>query len=169
MRSRYLNIAIAIAIVAVILQTTLFDRYLDPFGVTADFVLLIVVAASFHLAEEAAMLLGFSAGLLNDLLGNTLLGLWALVLTVVGYAAVRLRARVEGNTLLVLGAVFALTIGGELLFAVLGTLFGQQVFSDVNAFKKVLLAAVYNLILAIAIVPLFGWLMKPERPTGAWA
>ena len=115
------------------------------------------------------MLLGFSAGLLNDLLGNTLLGLWALVLTVVGYGAVRLRARVEGNTLLIFGSVFALTIGGELLFAVLGTLFGQQVFSDVNAFKKVLLAAVYNLILAGAIVPLLGWLMKPERPTGAWA
>lgn len=169
MRSRYLNIAIATAIVAVILQTTLFDRYLDPFGVTADFVLLIVVAASFYLAEEAAMVLGFSAGLLNDLLGNTLLGLWALVLTVVGYGAVRLRPRIEGNTFLVLGTVFVLTIGGELLFAVLGTLFGQQVFSDVNAFKKILLAAVYNLILASAVVPLFGWFMKPERPTGVWA
>ena len=169
MRSRYLNIAVAAVIVAVILQTTLFDRYVDPFGVTADFVLLVVVVASFHLAEESAMVIGFSAGLLNDLLGNTLLGLWALVLTVVGYAAVRLRQRTEGNTLLVLAAVFALTIGGELLFAVLGTLFGQQVFSDVSAFRKVLLAAVYNLILAGAIVPLFGWFMKPERPTGVWA
>ncbi len=169
MRSRYLNVAVAIAVAAVILQTTLFDRYLDPFGVTADFVLLIVVAASYHLAEEAAMVLGFTAGLLNDLLGNTLLGLWALVLTVIGYAAVRLRPRIEGNTFLLVGAVFVLTIAGELLFAVLGTLFDQRVFSDVNAFKKIILAAVYNLILAAAIVPLFGWLMKPERPTGVWA
>ena len=74
MRFRNLNVALVLGIVAVILQTTVFDRYLDPFGVAPDFVLLVVVATSYHLSEEAAMLLGFSAGLLTDLLGNTLLG-----------------------------------------------------------------------------------------------
>ena len=63
-------------------------------------VLLVVVATAYQLSEEAAILLGFSAGLLTDLLGNTLLGVWALVLTVVGYVTVRIRPRVEGNPVL---------------------------------------------------------------------
>ncbi len=168
MRLRYLNIGLALGIVAVILQTTLFDRFLDPFGVAPDFVLLVVVAASFQLTEDAAILLGFSAGLLTDLLGNTLLGVWALVLTVAGYMTVRIRPRVEGNTFLTLMSVFGLTVAGELLYAVLGTLFGQQVFSDVNALKKVLLAAVYNLILAAIVLPITGRLMRRDPAAGVW-
>jgi len=169
MKFRNLNIGLVLGVVAVVLQTTVFDRYLDPFGVAPDFVLLIVVAASYHLSEEAAMLLGFSAGLLTDLLGNTLLGLWALVLTVAAYATVRVRYRVEGNPFLTLASVFVLTILGELLFAVLGTLFGQQVFSDVNALKKVLLAAVYNLLLAVLVLPLVGRFMQKDPAAGVWA
>lgn len=115
------------------------------------------------------MLLGFSAGLLTDLLGNTLLGVWALVLTVAAYVTVRIRPRVEGNTFLTLASIFVLTVGGELLYATLGTLFGQQVFSDVNAFKKVLLAAVYNLILAIGVLPLTARLMRRDPAAGVWA
>ena len=169
MRFRHLNIGLALGIVAVILQTTLFDRFLDPFGVAPDFVLLVVVATSYQVSEEAAMLLGFSAGLLTDLLGNTLLGVWALVLTVIAYTTVRIRPRVEGNPILTLASVFVLTIGGELLYAVLGTLFGQQVFSDVNAFKKVLLAAVYNLLLAIIVLPITARLMRRDPAAGVWA
>ncbi len=169
MRFRNLNIGLLVGVVAVILQTTVFDRYVDPFGVAPDFVLLVVVAASYQLSEEAAMLLGFSTGLLTDLLGNTLLGVWALVLTVAGYVTVRIRYRVEGNPFLTLASIFALTIAGELLYAILGTLFGQQVFSDVNAFKKVLLAAVYNLLLAALILPLMARLMQKDPAAGVWA
>ena len=168
MRSRHLNIALILGIVAVILQTTVFDRYVDPFGVAPNFVLLVVIAASYQLTEESAMIVGFSAGLLTDLLGNTLLGVWALVLTVAGYTTVRIRYRVEGNTALALVSVFGLTIGGEMLYAVLGTLFGQQVFSDVNAFKKVLLAAVYNLILAALVLPLTARLLRRDPAAGVW-
>ena len=168
MRSRHLNIALILGIVAVILQTTVFDRYIDPFGVAPDFVLLVVVAASYQLTEESAMIVGFSAGLLTDLLGNTLLGVWALVLTVAGYTTVRIRPRVEGSPALALASVFGLTIAGEMLYAVLGTLFGQQVFSDVNAFKKVLLAAVYNLILAALILPLTARLLRRDPAAGVW-
>ena len=168
MRSRHLNIALALGIVAVILQTTVFNRYLDPFGVAPDFVLLVVVAASYQLTEESAMILGFSTGLLTDLLGNTLLGVWALVLTVAGYATVRIRHRVEGSTALALASVFGLTIAGQMLYAVLGTLFGQQVFSDVNAFKKVLLAAVYNSILATLVLPLTARLLRRDPAAGVW-
>jgi rod shape-determining protein MreD len=157
-----------LGIVAVVLQTTVFDRYVDPFGVAPNFVLLVVVAASFQLTEESAMIVGFSAGLLTDLLGNTLLGVWALVLTVAGYATVRIRSRLEGNTVLAILSVFGLTIVGEMLYAVLGTLFGQQVFSDTNAFKKVMLAAVYNLILAVLVLPLTARLLRRDPATGVW-
>ncbi len=66
-------------------------------------------------------------------------------------------------------AVFGLTIAAELLFAVLGTLFGQQVCSDTGVLKKVLLAAVYNLLLALIVLPITARLMPRDPAAGVWA
>jgi rod shape-determining protein MreD len=167
---RRLNIALIMAVVAVILQTTLFVE-LRPFGVAPDFVLLVVVVCALYLSDEGVMVLAFSAGLLNDLLGNTLLGVWALVLTVVAFAAARARYRVEGSVPAMAVGVLVITIAGELLFAIVGTLFGQEVFADTAVFKKIVLAGVYNLALAPGVVVLAARVLQGRaRPNeGVWA
>lgn len=168
--NRRLNIALVFAVVAVLLQTTLFVE-LRPFGVAPDFALLVVIVGALFLGEEAILVLGFTAGLLTDLLGNTLLGIWALVFTVIAFTAARFRYRVEGSVPAMAVGVFVLTAAGQLLFAVVGTLFGQQVFSDTGVIKKILLAAVYNLILAPLLVAVSSRLLQDRARTreGVWA
>lgn len=170
MINRRLNIALIFAVVAVLLQTTLFVE-LRPFGVAPDFAMLVVIVAALFLGEEAILVLGFTAGLLTDLLGNTLLGVWALVFTVVAFTAARLRYRVEGSVPAMALGVFLLTAGGQLLFAILGTLFGQQVFSDTGVLRKIILAALFNLVLAPLVVAVSGRLLQDRTRTreGVWA
>lgn len=170
MINRRLNIALIFAVVAVLLQTTLFVE-LRPFGVAPDFAMLVVIVAALFLGEEALLVLGFTAGLLTDLLGNTLLGVWALVFTVVAFTAARLRYRVEGSVPAMALGVFLLTAGGQLLFAILGTLFGQQVFSDTGVLRKIILAALFNLVLAPLVVAVSSRLLQDRTRTreGVWA
>jgi rod shape-determining protein MreD len=69
-------------ILAVAVQTTLFARF-RPFDAAPALVMLVVLAFARHLPSEYALLMGFGAGLFQDLLAETPLGLWALVLTAV--------------------------------------------------------------------------------------
>lgn len=166
MTSRSVSIALLLVVVAVILQTTLFLR-IRPFGVMPDLVLLAVVGLARHLAPEPAVLAGFSAGLLADLLGTTPLGLRALVLTVVAFLALRSRERMDASILTLAIGVLALSFIGEALFAVVGTLFGRALLSDALIMRKLLLVPLFNLILAAAILPAVSLSLEPRR-TGGW-
>lgn len=165
MTHRSTAIAILLVVAAVVVQTTLFVRF-QPFGVAPDLVLLVVVAAVRHLAAEPAVLVGFSGGLLADLLGVTPLGLRALVLTVVAFLGVRLRERLEASLPATAVGVVLLTVLGEGLFAVIGTLFGRALLSDALIMRKLLLVPLYNLVLAAGVFPLAGVVLQRRSDRG---
>ena len=50
--------------------------------------------------------------------------------------------------------VFGVTTGSLALFAVLGTIFGEKTLADVGVIRKILLPAVYNVVLALLVLPL---------------
>lgn len=153
MKFRRVALLALITLVAVALQTTLFSR-IRPFDTAPALVLLLVMAYARFLPAEYALLHGFAAGLLLDLLSETPLGLWALVLTTVAYAVLRFRDRFEDDFGLVAPFVLVVTVGGLTLFSVLGTIFGEKTLADVGILKKVVLPAVYNTALAPLILPL---------------
>ena len=93
MRRHRIRALIAV-LLAVILQTTVFPR---PFGSSPNLVVLVAIGIGLYMDSETAVVSGFVGGLLNDLLGDTILGLWALVVTVIAYAASQYRYRAEGN------------------------------------------------------------------------
>lgn len=167
MRARPILITLTMILAAVVVQTTIFaPGNLQPFGVAPNIVLLVVIAAARYLDAEPAILSGFTAGLLVDLLGGSPLGLWAIALTAVAFAVVKLRDRVSDSPLALAAAVFGFTLMGQVVFVVLGTLFGQGAISDPQVLRKLLLPAVYNVILAAPVFiltrPLFtrrerGW------------
>lgn len=163
--SRQILISLGAVLVAVLIQTTLFRR-VQPYGVAPDLVLLVVIGAARWLEPEPAVLLGFTAGLLLDLLGSSPLGLRALVLTVVAFGTVRFSSYFEENPFLLLGAVAALSLLGVLGLAVIGTLFGERTFSDADAWRTILLVPVYNVIVGIVLVPLLTRLLHPVRTGG---
>jgi rod shape-determining protein MreD len=145
-------VTVAILILAVAVQTTLFARF-RPFDAAPALVMLVVLAFARHLPSEYALLMGFGAGLFQDLLAETPLGLWALVLTAVAFVVVRFRDRLEDEVGYLGPFVLGITIGGLTLFAVLGTIFGEKTLADAGIIRKIALPAVYNVLLA----PLVLW------------
>jgi rod shape-determining protein MreD len=153
---------VVIVIIAAALQTTMFAT-VRPFDAAPALVLLVVIAFARHVPAEAALLLGFGAGLLQDLLAESALGLWALVFTTVAYAVIRFRDRLEDDFSLLGPFVFGLTVGGLALFSVLGTIFGEKTLADVGLIKKILLPSLYNMILAAIVLPFATWVLGATR------
>ena len=162
MNGRNALLALLLAVTAVVLQTTLFVE-LDPFGAVPNLVLLVVIACVRYLEPEVSVLFGFTAGVVTDLLGDSPLGLWALVMTVVAFITVRLRHRVVDAPYLLWLGVLALTILGEGLFVLVGTLFGQQTLSQSGVVRTVLLAGGYNALLSFVVMPATTLLMRQRR------
>jgi rod shape-determining protein MreD len=148
---RPVAVTVVVLILAVAVQTTLFMRF-RPFDAAPALVLLVVLAFARHLPSEYALLMGFGAGLFQDLLAETPLGLWALVLTAVAFVVLRFRDRLEDDFGYIGPFVLVMTLGGLTLFAVLGTIFGEKTLADAGIIKKVTLPAVYNVLLAPAVL-----------------
>lgn len=162
MRGRAVLWALILIGVAVILQTTLFNR-LEQFRIFPDLVLLIVILAARYLDPDPALLLGFTGGFAVDLLSTTPMGLRALVMTLVAYAAVRTVDLVEANPLTSLGGIALLSLLGVLLLAVLGTLFNQGSVIGGTVVRSLLLIPLYNTVLALGVLPLVRRLLHPEK------
>jgi rod shape-determining protein MreD len=163
--ARQLLIILAIVITAVVLQTTLFATdQIRPFDASPDLIILAVIVGVSFLDPGSGIFLGFSAGLLADLLGGSLLGMWAMSLTVVAYLVVRLRDRVSDSIGYRAAGLFVLTLIGQALFLGMGTLFGQQPLRDPNAVRIAVLTALYTMIVGLALVPLISWTVKAGGP-----
>jgi rod shape-determining protein MreD len=166
MKAGRVALLVGILILAVALQTTLFGR-VRPFDAAPAFVMLVVIAYSRYMRAEYALLMGFGAGLLQDLLAETPLGLWAMVMSTVAFAVVRFRDRVEDDFGLLAPFVLVITIGGLTLFSVLGTIFGEKTLADAGVIKKILLPGVYNVVLSPLIIPFAAWTLGVARRRSA--
>ena len=156
LRSRVVIAILAVAI-AIVLQTTVFGSgRIEPFGVAPALVTLVIIAIAPYAEPEVTILLGFTGGILMDLIGSGTLGLWAMALTVVAFIASRVGHRYADSIILSLLAAFVLTLVGQLVYVILGTLFGQETAGEPNVVSKIFLPAIWNVILAY---PVF-WLMR---------
>ncbi|GBE22430.1 rod shape-determining protein MreD [bacterium BMS3Bbin01] len=160
--SRRIALALLAVGAAVIVQTTLLAR-IPVFGVVPDLVLLTVIACARRLDAEPAVVLGFTAGLVIDLLGSAPLGLRAMVLTIVAYATVRTRERFEISVPTIGVAVWGIAFGGGVLLVIVGTLFGERILSDPLVLRQILLGPVYDVILAAAVLPLMTRVLGGDR------
>ena len=168
MRRSRIVIALVAVVVSIVLQTTLFGASgIQPLGVAPAIVVLVIIAVAPWIEPEYHILLGFTAGILLDLIGSGTLGLWAMTLTVVAFAAEALRARYADSILLSLVVTFVLTLAAQLVYVFLGTLFGQETASEPGLVSKIVLPAVWNVLLAY---PVFWILRIAFRPRDrSWA
>jgi rod shape-determining protein MreD len=113
-----------LAVLGLILQATLFRRFT---WLVPDLVVLVVILATLSLRAEIALVIGFLAGALFDVsLASSVLGLRALVYTVVAYLAVRTRQRADSGPLAVGIWAGLLSLVSVALLVVVGVLFGQS-------------------------------------------
>jgi len=140
-------------IIAVVVQTTLINQlqYVIP-----DLVMLLVILLALtRVRPEAVLGVAFFSGLLIDLLGTSLLGLRAMVFTVVAFAAIRTRDRAEIGRVGVALWAGLLTFGGILLFGLVGTLFGEGTLLGSDVVSRMFVVPIANTILAAATAGLF--------------
>lgn len=162
-RSRVV-IALLSVVLAIVLQTTLFGSgRIQPLGVAPALVTLVVVLVAPYLETEYHLLLGFTAGILIDLVGSGTLGVWAMTMTGVAYAASRMRVRFGQGPLLIAALVFVLTILSQTMFVLLSTLFGQNTIAEPQLLSKILLPALWNLIVAFPMIWVFRTVYKPRE------
>lgn len=170
MTGRQVAIALALVLIAVILQTTMFgEGRIQPFGAAPNIVTLMVIATVRYLDPEPGILIGFTAGLLLDLLGGSPLGLWAMSMTVVAFVTLRVRRRADEGWLIVAIGVFGLTFLGNALFAIGGTLFGQRTLNNPSVMQTMILPSLYNTLLAAVVLPGVTKLMGTGRTIRSWA
>lgn len=155
--------SIVAVLLAVIAQTTLFAS-LDEFGIVVDVVLVVVVVAARWLDPEPALLVGFTGGVVFDLVRTTPIGLRALTFTLVAYGATRFFQSTEGTHLTGAMAVSVLSLVGVVLFTVVGTLFGQRLFEGIDIVQTFILLPLFNGVLSLLIAPMIRRVMVPRKP-----
>ena len=114
-------------LLAILIQLTLFDNLRLPGGAGPDLVLVVVVALALTGGPMEGVLGGFCAGLALDVAppATHLVGQYALVFCLVGYAAGRVGSHLDETVWVPIGLVAVGSAVGELLFALTGMIFGN--------------------------------------------
>lgn len=146
MRVRTVLIVGVLLLLALVVQTTLFSQ-------TAVFVpdlvmLVVILLALTRFRPELVLGVAFLSGLVVDLLGSSVLGLRAIVFTVVGYLALRTRERADLGRIATGLWAGLLTLAGMVLLVLVGTLFGQTVLLGEGVIDLLLLVPLANAVLA---------------------
>ena len=136
--------------VGLVLQATLFRRFT---WLVPDLVVLIVILATLSLRAEVALVIGFLSGALVDVsLASSVLGLRALIYTVVAYLAVRTRQRADSGSLAVGIWAGLLTLVSVVLLVVVGVLFGQSAELGDAMLRRFLEVPITNAVCAALLV-----------------
>lgn len=164
MRLRPALVVVGMLLIAVVLQTTLFSQ---THIVVPDLVMLsVILLALTRLRHEVVLAIAFVAGLVVDLLGSGLLGLQAIVFTVVAYLALRTRERADIGRLVTALWAGLLTFAGAVLIFIVGTLFGENVLFGKGVLELLFLVPLANAVLAGFFAPMVVRLI--DRDTTAF-
>jgi rod shape-determining protein MreD len=151
MRVRTPAAVFLIILVAVVLQSTLFGRIRL---ITPDLVLLVaILIALTRIKPELVLAIAFSAGLVVDLLGSSLLGLRAIVFMSAAYIAVRTRERADIGRIATALWAGGLTLIGVVVLVLLGTLFGQSMILGEHVVSRLITVPLANMLVAFLIAP----------------
>jgi rod shape-determining protein MreD len=157
-------VVFTLLLLAVVLQTTLFSQ---TEVVIPDLVMLVVIMLALtRLRSEVVLGIAFLAGLAVDLLGSSVLGLRAIVFTIVAYLAMRTRERADLGRVVIGVWAGLLTFTGVLLLLVIGTLFGQSVLLGDGVIALLILVPLANAVLAAIVSPIVVRLV--DRDTTAF-
>jgi len=152
--------AVISILVAAVLQVGLAPN-LAISGIVPNFMILVVVTLAFVQGPTAGTVAGFSAGLLLDLLGSGPIGLWALVLCIIGYVSGMLESKMFARGwVLPVTVVFLAVFGAEAGYGLAQSIVGVETVFSEAMLQVVLPGAIYNTVLAILVYP---WLARILR------
>jgi rod shape-determining protein MreD len=161
--------AFLVVSLALVLQVSLFPHFAWQ-GIVPNLCLLVVVGAALTRWPQAAIVLGFLAGVALDLAppADHVAGRWALALVLVGYVAGRVRQDVKPTALAVVGTVAASSFIGTSVFAITGLILRDPLLDVGQLLEVILVAVLWDVLLTPFVLPpvmtLFNRL-QPERAT----
>jgi rod shape-determining protein MreD len=155
---------VAALFVAAILQAGL-APYLSIGGVVPNFLLLVVITIGLVEGPGPGAAVGFSAGLIFDLLGSGPVGPMLLVLTLTGFLTGLMHENMFAEGwLLPLTVLAVATLSAEVAYGLILVLLdaGGPFWS--TFFTKMLPGAVYNTAVALLVYPLLARFLRHDRP-----
>jgi rod shape-determining protein MreD len=164
--------AVAVSL-ALVLQLSVLS-HLSWHGVVPNLVLLVVVGAALVRGAQFGMVLGFTAGVLLDLVppADHVAGRWALALVLVGYVAGRVaqdtRFDAKPAALVVVATVGATSFLGTSVFALSGVLLRDPPLAVADLLQVIAVAVVWDVLLTPLVLPLVMAMfarLEPERAT----
>jgi len=152
----------------VLLQTTVFAR-IELFGVTPDLVLVLVICFALLEGPTTGAVVGFSSGLLRDLLLTSPKGLTGLSYLTIGYVVGSVRPYVESTSVMVpVTGVFLGSLAATSLYGLLEALLGLETVPFGRTVQVVLLVAVYNTLLVPFVYPLVRKVTLMDKQTNLY-
>ena len=154
-----------LVIVALALQSTVL-AHLTLLGVRPQLVLVVVVSLAYLDGERVGLVAGFAGGLLQDLLlPLSIVGLTALVYTLIGYGVGYLRQYTTAES--VWTPVFAVAIASvlaECSYALLAILMGQPWVPLTDTMQRIGLIVLYDTLLTPFVFPVVRRVADRFRP-----
>jgi rod shape-determining protein MreD len=135
------------------------------FGVVPDLGLVATVALAYREGPEPGAIFGFAAGLSVDLFLQTPLGLSALAYALTGYLIGILQGALLRSAWWVAPVLGGLGgIIGGLLFIGIGAIVGQEQLFALRSLRLVLLAGLYDAVVAPIVFPIVGFAVRGAGP-----
>jgi rod shape-determining protein MreD len=155
----------AMVLVAVAVQSTVLAR-LTLLGVIPQLILVVVVSLAYTDGSRVGLTAGFFGGLLQDLLlPQSIVGLTALVYTLIGYAVGNLRQFAPNESVWM--PVFAVAVASAIAeagYALLAITLGQEWVSITFTAKVAGLVVLYNTLLTPFVYPIARRVADRFRP-----
>lgn len=155
----------SLIVLALVLQSTVFAQA-TLLGVIPQLALVLVVCLAYLEGERVGVVAGFSAGLLQDLLlPQSIVGLTALVFTLVAYAVGLLRQYSASESMWT--PLLAVALGSavaEVGYALLAVILGEAWVSTAFTLKVVALVVLYDSLLTPLLFPLIKRVSERFRP-----
>jgi rod shape-determining protein MreD len=155
----------ATLVLAITIQSTLLAQA-TLLGVIPQLALVVFVSFAFGDGERVGIVSGFFTGLLIDLLlPQSIVGLTALVYTLIGYGVGSFRQFTTGESVWTPVLVVAISSGiAEVGYALLAIMLGQPWVSISDTAKVAGLVVVYNVLLTPFVFPLVRRIAERFRP-----
>ena len=151
MRLRLFIVVGSLLLVALVLQTSLISQVAI---FSPDLVLfLTIVLALTRLRPESVLAVSFVFGLSVDLLGSNVLGLRAIVMTIVAYLAIRSRDRADVGRIATGLWAGVLSLVGVVVLLGLGTVFGQDLLLTSRVGEQLIFVPLSNALLTLLLAP----------------
>ncbi len=155
----------AVIVVAIAVQSTLLSEA-TLLGIVPQLVLVVVVSIAYLEGDRAGIVTGFTGGLVQDLLlPESIVGLTALVYTLIGYTVGVIRQySIKESVWTPVAAVAAASAIAEIGYAALAILLGERWVSLIYTLKVTGLVVVYNTLLTPFVFPLVRRVADRFRP-----